>query len=91
MTKLLFHNQDVYFVTNYQAIEWMRTPTPLSQLNNFEPWKCKKDIEPNLIACNHPKSCKLASRQVKGERYLHTCFDCPDVYPWVKNEFGLEF
>jgi hypothetical protein len=87
----LIGNKDVWFVTNYQAIEWMRTPTPISQLANFEPWKCKKDIEPNLIACNHPKSCKLASRQVKGERYLHTCFDCPDVYPWVKNEFGLEF
>ncbi|KAH9396989.1 hypothetical protein TYRP_003291 [Tyrophagus putrescentiae] len=87
----LLQNKDIFLVSNYQAIEWMRTPTPLSQIANFEPWKCKKDIDPNLIACNHPKSCKLNSRQVKGERYLHTCFECPDVYPWVKNEFGLEY
>jgi len=87
----LIKKPDVYFVTNYQAIEWMRTPTPLSQLSNFEPWKCKRDIDPNLIACNHPKLCKLASRNLRGERYLQTCFECPEVYPWVKNEFGLEF
>ncbi|XP_074602962.1 chitin and LDLR binding deacetylase 3 [Brevipalpus obovatus] len=87
----LLKKPDVWFVTNYQAIEWMRTPTPLSQLNNFEPWKCQKSIDPNLVACNHPKSCRLHSRQIRGERYLHTCFECPEVYPWVKNEFGLEF
>ena len=86
----LMKKPDVYFVTNYQAIEWMRDPTPLSGLSNFEPWKCKKEIDPNLIACNHPHNCKLATRQLRGERYLQTCFECPDVYPWVKNEFGVE-
>lgn len=86
----LMKKPDIYFVTNYQAIEWMRTPTPLSQIGNFEPWKCKKDIDPNLVACNHPHLCKLTARQLRGERYLHTCFECPDNYPWVKNEFGLE-
>jgi hypothetical protein len=89
----LLHNKDVYIVTNYQAIQWMRNPTPLSQLNTFEPWKCKdkKDIDPNLVACNHPKLCKLTSRQVRGERYMNTCFECPDQFPWVKNEFGSEY
>ena len=87
----LLQNKDVYIVTNYQAIEWMRNPTPISQLANFEPWKnCKKEIDPALIACNHPKVCKLNSRVLRGERYLHTCFECPENYPWVKNEFGLE-
>lgn len=86
----LLKKPDVWFVTNYQAIEWMRTPTPLSQLNSFEPWKCQRNIDPNLVACNHPKTCRLHGRQVRGERYLHTCFECPEVYPWVKNEFGVE-
>lgn len=87
----MIKKQDVWFVTNYQAIEWMRTPTPLSQITNFDPWKCKREIDPNLVACNHPNLCKLKSRQNKGEqRYLYTCFECPEVFPWVKNEFGVD-
>lgn len=86
----MIKKQDVWFVTNYQAIEWMRTPTQLSQINNFDPWKCKREIDPNLVACNHPNLCKLKSRQLKGERYLYTCFECPEVFPWVKNEFGVD-
>ncbi|XP_065673506.1 chitin deacetylase 8 [Hydra vulgaris] len=33
---------DVYFVTVEQAIRWTQNPTPLSQLNTFAPWSCKK-------------------------------------------------
>jgi hypothetical protein len=35
---------DVWFVTNWQAIEWMKKPTPLTQLNEFEPWNCKRQV-----------------------------------------------
>ena len=31
---------DVYFVAVKQAISWMQTPTPLSQLQDFKPWQC---------------------------------------------------
>ena len=24
-------------------------------------------------------------------RYLYTCKECPQTYPWIKNEFGLDF
>ena len=24
-------------------------------------------------------------------RYLYTCKECPDTYPWIKNEFGTDF
>ena len=40
-------------------------------------------------ACSIPKTCKLKNRMLRGDRYLHTCFECPEVYPWLKNEFGL--
>ncbi|XP_002154539.3 chitin deacetylase 8 isoform X1 [Hydra vulgaris] len=33
---------DVYFVTVEQAVRWTQTPTPLNQLNSFEPWSCKR-------------------------------------------------
>ena len=56
-------------------------------------------------ACNIPRVCKLFSRELRRERYLYTCKECPQVpstsnyldltppqtYPWIKNEFGLDF
>lgn len=35
---------DVWFVTNWQAIEWMKKPIPVNQLNQFEPWNCKRQV-----------------------------------------------
>ncbi|OQV16217.1 hypothetical protein BV898_09701 [Hypsibius exemplaris] len=31
---------DVWFVTNWQVIEWMRNPTPIAQISQFKPWQC---------------------------------------------------
>ena len=42
-------------------------------------------------ACNIPKVCKLNSRELRKQRYLYTCKECPDTYPWIKNEFGMDF
>ena len=47
-------------------------------------------IPPEDRACNIARSCKLQARAVRGDRYLHTCTECPQVYPWIKNEFGLD-
>jgi hypothetical protein len=35
---------EVWFVTNWQAIQWMKKPTPVNQLNQFEPWNCKQQV-----------------------------------------------
>ncbi|KAG0700094.1 MAM and LDL-receptor class A domain-containing protein 1 [Chionoecetes opilio] len=80
---------DVWIVNNQEVIKWMREPTPNSQLAGFEPWKCQQKIAPEDKACSIPQTCKLKNRMIRGDRYLHTCFECPDVYPWLKNEFGL--
>lgn len=42
-------------------------------------------------ACNLPNVCKLFSRELRKQRYLYTCKECPDTYPWIKNEFGMDF
>ncbi|CAK9828749.1 Chitin deacetylase 1 [Anthophora retusa] len=82
---------DVYFVTSYQVIEWMRKPTSLSTIETFRPWQCvSRKFQPSEIACDLPNSCKLPSRVLKSYRYLHTCFECPKEYPWLRNEFGME-
>ncbi|XP_043513906.1 chitin deacetylase 1 isoform X1 [Frieseomelitta varia] len=82
---------DVYFVTSYQVIEWMRKPTSLNAIETFKPWQCNSRIfQPFEFACDLPNSCKLPSRVLKSYRYLHTCFECPKEYPWLRNEFGTE-
>ncbi len=35
----LLDREYVYFTSMHQLIEWMRDPTPLSEINEFEPWK----------------------------------------------------
>ncbi|CAG5108914.1 Similar to CDA1: Chitin deacetylase 1 (Bombyx mori) [Cotesia congregata] len=81
---------DVYFVTGNQVIDWMKNPTSVTDLTDFEPWLCEKKFKPHEIACEFPSSCKLPSRVLKSYRYLNTCFDCPKQYPWLRNEFGAE-
>lgn len=31
---------DVWIVTNTQALQWVRDPTPLSRINSFQPFQC---------------------------------------------------
>ncbi|CAL1262611.1 unnamed protein product, partial [Larinioides sclopetarius] len=71
---------DVYMVTNWQAIQWMREPTPLSRIQSFKPWQCPKDSE-KPGPCHHPKACNLNYKG--GSRSLKTCQPCPSVFPWT--------
>ncbi|XP_017461566.1 PREDICTED: uncharacterized protein LOC108354898 [Rhagoletis zephyria] len=82
---------DVYFVTNQQAIQWMRQPVLSTQLHTFEPWGCKpRQLDAREIVCNIPNTCKVRSRVLQQDRYLYTCNECPTQYPWIRNEFGLD-
>jgi len=88
--------KDVYLVSNWEAIQWMQNPTPLDRIETFEPWNTCLDGKPLPVpienqACNIPRVCKLFSRELRKERYLYTCKECPQAYPWIKNEFGLDF
>jgi len=84
--------KDVYIVSNWEAIQWMRDPTPLSQMETFSPWNtCEEPVPVEKQACNIPRICKLYSRELRKERFLYTCTECPQTYPWIRNEFGLDF
>jgi len=70
----------------------MQNPTPQSQMESFLPWNtCDDPVAPEDQACNIPRVCKLFSRDLRRERYMYTCKECPQVYPWIKNEFGMDF
>ncbi|KAL4713961.1 hypothetical protein ACJJTC_015615 [Scirpophaga incertulas] len=76
-----FINQmnDVWIITNWQALQWVRDPTPISRLNNFQPFQCNYQDRPKK--CNNPKVCNLWHKS--GVRYMRTCQPCPEVYPWT--------
>src|SRR5699024_819497 len=79
--------KDVYLVTNWQMIQWMQRPTPLSQIRNFAPFGCD-DIRDRPPQCKAPHTCKVRFR---GEtRTLRTCHTCPRVYPWTGNNGAQE-
>ncbi|XP_063978438.1 uncharacterized protein LOC135163145 isoform X4 [Diachasmimorpha longicaudata] len=70
---------DVWIVTNWQALQWVRNPTPLALLDNFEPFGCNYPDRPKK--CNNAKVCNLWHKS--GVRYMKTCQACPDIYPWT--------
>jgi hypothetical protein len=32
--------EDVWLVTNWQALQWVRDPTPLDRVKSFKPFQC---------------------------------------------------
>ncbi|XP_032307393.1 uncharacterized protein LOC6497677 isoform X8 [Drosophila ananassae] len=70
---------DVWIVTNWQALQWVRDPTPISRINSFQPFQCDYSDRPKR--CNNPKVCNLWHKS--GVRYMKTCQPCPDIYPWT--------
>ncbi|XP_043640391.1 uncharacterized protein LOC122611404 isoform X7 [Drosophila teissieri] len=71
--------QDVWIITNWQALQWVRDPTPISRINSFQPFQC--DFSDRPKRCNNPKVCNLWHKS--GVRYMKTCQPCPDIYPWT--------
>uniref|UniRef100_A0A182SXZ1 NodB homology domain-containing protein n=1 Tax=Anopheles maculatus TaxID=74869 RepID=A0A182SXZ1_9DIPT len=71
--------KDVFIITNWQALQWVRDPTPLSRINSFTPFQCNYGDRPKR--CNNPKVCNLWHKS--GVRYMRTCQPCPDIYPWT--------
>lgn len=78
--------KDVYVVTNWQMIQWMRNPTPLSHIKNFAPFGCS-DIRDRPPHCKQAHTCKVNFRN--EIRTMRTCQECPKRYPWTGNN-GFE-
>lgn len=36
--------KDVWLVTNTQALQWVRDPTPMNRLNSFQPFQCNYSV-----------------------------------------------
>lgn len=41
---------DVWIVTNWQALQWVRDPTPIARINTFQPFQCNYSVSvPRLV------------------------------------------
>ena len=70
---------DVWIVTVSQGLEWIKNPTTLDKIKDFEPWKCDTPAPPPCAA-SQCKECYSADRQ----RLMNTCAPaCPSYYQWV--------
>lgn len=83
---------DVYILPVHKAIEWMRKPVALSQIKNFEPWKCQ--FEPNQEDKNlcsftfRPHSTTRTTRRPvisPRPKYHNTKQEYDDEYPHEDN------
>lgn len=75
----ILSKSDVYFVTNWQMIQWMKEPTSLNTIESFKPWRCDKPAPIN--ECLNPHVCTV--KHSEGSRFMKTCQNCPLHYPWV--------
>lgn len=82
----------MWFVTITQALTWMTDPKPLKQLNNYEPWTCKKKENVPQAVCSNSNKCALSFKRADSNftdtRYLETCVECPNQYPWLGDAGG---
>jgi len=94
MDETLSDYPDAYFLTYSQVIEWIQNPVKSAQVTarNLPGWvaNCNIDRElADLVSCRQAHNCKLPSPGHNGApQRLHTCLECPAVYPWLDNPMG---
>lgn len=49
-----------------QVLQWMQSPTELSGIKDFAPWKEKCDVKGQPY-CSLPNACALTTRELPGE------------------------
>lgn len=83
---------DVYVVTVTQALGWMTDPHETRNVNNLDAWDCKKQVPSTSKPCSNSISCALAFKvpeaNITDTRYMETCAECPNQYPWLGDAEG---
>lgn len=87
---ILVRRPDVWFVTTTQALQWITDPKRTKELNTFDAWDCRKQATQTQRPCNNGNKCGLAfkSGNVTDTRYMETCSDCPNKFPWLGDSEG---
>lgn len=72
--------KDVFVVSNADVIEWMKNPVPVDEY--------KRNVPKRNAKCSE-YLCPL-NKGEEGLRYMASCVECPDTYPWLGNPEGNE-
>lgn len=84
---------DVWMITTTQALTWITDPKPLKVINaKYDAWDCEKKPTNVQKPCNISNKCalpfKTQTSNVTDTRYMETCKDCPNQYPWLGDAEG---
>lgn len=76
--------QNVWLISNEQLLAWVKNPTPISQLNSFEPFKCSTpQVDSSLKICNGipQNEAGLIEECPFPDFPFYTCYGCPVEAP----------
>ena len=85
--------QNVYLVSGSQAIDWIKTPTPVSRISSFQPWQCNSSRpvcdEKAALTCWYDHNRKLVKPPEGGVFKMHWCsIQCTPCYPTLNDPTG---
>ena len=69
------HRNDVWIITINQALEWIRNPTPLTEMGNFVPWQCNHPRVPGRCMSIRARPDRNRTRKADFENYKSTLQD----------------
>lgn len=83
--------KDVYVVSAGKVIDWVRKPTAIASLADFEPWQCKDT--PNQCEtqsdCQYDNNRRLVQSGSPFTYRMRSCIkQCSPCYPWIKDPSG---
>ncbi|KAL3866439.1 hypothetical protein ACJMK2_043735 [Sinanodonta woodiana] len=83
---------DVYIVSAKQVIEWLRHPTPLSHIHNFEPWSC--GTQANMSSAFQVRQQKIQN-SLNEIRHKNNVLEQTNIVAghqeWVEQQRNLRF
>ncbi|ORX59012.1 hypothetical protein DM01DRAFT_1333603 [Hesseltinella vesiculosa] len=91
LIKTIAEKPDVWFVTNYQLLQWMKNPVKVSELGKQAYMKCQQPTIPQEICngldddSNGTPDDNLLNNCNFGTTNFKTCFNCPATAPSPSN------
>lgn len=90
----ILQKSDVWIVTMKQLLEWMKHPTPVHQLSEFQPFQCANTASSTSTTfsppCQTANKCYYRVHALSGGEHLFTsCRPCPPEFPWLNNPEGV--
>eukprot|EP00043_Microstomoeca_roanoka_P012829 m.124775 g.124775 ORF g.124775 m.124775 type:complete len:532 (-) comp15600_c5_seq1:121-1716(-) len=89
LTEILRH-EEVYMVSQKQALAWMKAPVALDRVFSLDAWKCSgSQVGPRPCTANQAKKCVYEDPVTGNPITLETCkTSCPKNFPWLGDTSG---